>query len=78
MTPEWLQRVVDCHLARNAVGGATEDMSFCPLAVPHVAANVLSTGTGFAVDVTSEKGDSALEIVRRAQSLAPTGLAIEK
>jgi len=80
MTGEWLQRVVDCHLARNAVVGAASDqtMSFCPLAVPHVTAKVTSTGTGFAVDVTSEIGDSALQVVKRARELAPTGPAVEK
>jgi hypothetical protein len=79
MTGEWLQRVVDCHLARNAVvGAADETMSFCPLAVPHVTARVMSTGSGFSVDVTSETADSALQVVRRAQALGPTGPAVEK
>lgn len=70
MTGEWLQRVVDCHLARNAViGGA--DMPFCPLAVPHATATVSSTGGGFAVDITSHDANSAREIVRRALALRP-------
>lgn len=69
MTAEWLQRVVDCHLARNAAAASTEDMPFCPLAVPHVSARVSSTGNGFSVDVTSEDEQAALEVVRRAQRL---------
>ncbi len=71
MTPEWLQRVVDCHLARNAVIGDDAAMSFCPLAVPHASASVRSTGNGFAVDVTSDDQGSAKEIVKRAWALSP-------
>lgn len=72
MTGEWLQRVVDCHLARNAVVGGA-DMPFCPLAVPHATATVMSTGTGFAVDVTSNNADSVREIIKRASTLVPSG-----
>ena len=78
MTAEWLQRVVDCHLARNEVVGAMEDMSFCPLAVPHATAVVSSTGSGFSVDVTADRQDDALEIVRRARSLGATGPAVAR
>jgi len=70
LTGEWLQRVVDCHLARNAVMGAADPtMGYCPLAVPHSKASVVSTGNGFAVDVTSDDADSVREIVKRAQAL---------
>jgi hypothetical protein len=72
MTKEWLQREVDCHLARNqVVGESDQSMSFCPLAVAHVSASVSSTGNGFAVDVTSRDPDSIKEVVRRAQALKP-------
>jgi hypothetical protein len=77
MTGEWLQRVVDCHLARNAVMGG-EDMRFCPLAVPHAAATVTSTGSGFAVDITSNDAKSAQEIVNRAWVLGPSGPNVMK
>ncbi len=73
MTPEWLQRAVDCHLARNAVIGDESAMSFCPLAVPHATASVRSTGNGFAVDVTSDDQGSAKEIVKRAWAFGPAG-----
>ena len=74
MSGEWLQRVVDCHLARNAViGGEDQSMSLCPLAVPHSTAYVSSVHAGFAVDVTSEDETSVREIVRRAATLAPAG-----
>ena len=72
LTGEWLQRVVDCHLARNAVvGSADATMSYCPLAVPHATANVISTGKGFAVDITSDNPESIKEIIKRAQALKP-------
>ena len=71
MSGEWLQRVVDCHLARNAViGGA--DMPFCPLAVPHATATVTSTGSGFAVDVTADNSDGVRDIIKRAAVLRPS------
>lgn len=74
MTGEWLQRLVDCHLARNVVvSAADQNMSFCPLAVPHATANVVSAHAGFAVDVTSEDEVSVREIVKRAAALAPGG-----
>jgi len=70
LTGQWLQRVVDCHLARNAVMGAADPtMSYCPLAVPHATASVVSTRDGFAVDITSDDSDSVREIVKRAQAL---------
>ena len=74
MTAEWLQRVVDCHLARNAAIGfdtASADMPYCPLAVRGARAQVTSVGDGFAVDVTADDPASVGEIVRRADLLHP-------
>lgn len=70
MTAEWLQRVVDCHLARNAVlGDEIQSMSYCPLAVRHVTATVRSAGNGFAVNITSEDEASIKQVIDRAQAL---------
>jgi hypothetical protein len=70
MTAEWLQRVVDCHLARNEViGAAMKEMAYCPLAVPHVKACVLSVGSGFAVDFTSNDEARGREILSRTGRL---------
>jgi hypothetical protein len=70
MTAEWLQRVVDCHLARNAsMGFGMPEMSFCPLAVKGARAKVTSTGNGFSVTVESNDRATAEEILRRAQAL---------
>lgn len=70
MTVEWLQRIVDCHLARAAaVGHDMPEMSYCPLMLKNVSAQVTSTGNGFAVGVTSEDPDTVKEIIRRANAL---------
>jgi hypothetical protein len=70
LTAQWLQRVVDCHLARNAaVGHDLAEMPYCPLVPNGVTATVAPTDTGFAVSVQSEDPTVAREILRRAQGL---------
>lgn len=70
MTAEWLQRVVDCHLTRNAVlEDAAKAMPYCPLAVPHVKAQVRSVGNGFAVDIMSGDDNSRREVIARVEAL---------
>ena len=72
MTAEWLQRVVDCHLARAAaVGHDMPEMGYCPLMVKGVKAKVTSAGNGFAVSVSADDAATVTEIKRRAQALAP-------
>lgn len=72
MSAEWLQRVVDCHLARNsAVGHDMPEMPGCPLVPAGASARVRSTGDGFAVDIRAENDASAAEILRRAETLLP-------
>lgn len=71
MTAEWLQRVVDCHLARNAaLGHQVPEMPACPLVPKGVSAKVKSTGNGFAVIVRSDDDATAREILARAERLA--------
>lgn len=72
MTPEWLQRVVDCHLARNAAIGheaTSAEMAYCPLTLRGAQATVRSVGDGFVVAIRSDDSDVAKEILRRAESL---------
>lgn len=70
MTAEWLQRVVDCHLARNsALGHVMPDMPNCPLVPKGAEARVTSTGTGFAVTIRANDAETAREILSRAQRL---------
>jgi len=70
MTEQWLQRVVDCHVARNAaMGHDAPDMAFCPLATKGVTATVSPTRDGFAVAIRASDPTTASEVVRRAQAL---------
>jgi hypothetical protein len=72
MTAEWLQRLVDCHVARNSVIGhetASTEMPHCPLTLRGVTATVSSTGDGFAVAIRSDDDATSQEILRRAEAL---------
>jgi hypothetical protein len=70
LTAEWLQRIVDCHIARNnALGNNMPEMPSCPLVPKGVSAKVSSTGNGFAVTVQSTDSAAAQEVLRRAQAL---------
>jgi hypothetical protein len=70
MTVEWLQHVVDCHMARNAsMGYAMPEMSDCPLMLKNITATVTSTGRGFDVAIRGDDVDTVREIRRRAQAL---------
>ena len=72
MTAEWLQRVMDCHLARNAsMGYAMPEMSYCPLMLKDLSVTVTSTGRGFSVAIRSGDTDTVHEIERRAEALVP-------
>lgn len=74
MTAEWLQRLVDCHLARNAaLGHVVPEMPNCPLVPKGAEAHVSSTGAGFAVAIRSDDRAAADEILARAQRLLPLG-----
>jgi hypothetical protein len=75
MTAEWLQRVVDCHVARNAsLGHNVPEMPNCPLVVKGAEARVSSTGNGFAVEIRSSDPAVAREILARAQKLVSPGV----
>jgi hypothetical protein len=70
MSAQWLQRVVDCHLARNAaMGHEAPEMPYCPLVPKDVTAKVSGTSDGFAVQVRSDNPAAAQEIWKRAQTL---------
>jgi hypothetical protein len=70
MTREWLQRVIVCHLARNAsLGHDVPEMPNCPLVPKGATAAVSSTGSGFAVAIESSDPATAKDILARAQRL---------
>lgn len=73
LTADELQRIVDCHLARNAVIGhevAGAEMEHCPLTERGATARVRAVSGGFAVDVRADDAEVAQAVWRRAQSLA--------
>jgi hypothetical protein len=70
MTAPWLQRVIDCHIARNAaLGHDVPEMAYCPLVPKGVSTTVIQTRAGFAVEIRSTESDTATEILRRAEAL---------
>jgi hypothetical protein len=72
LTQEWLQRIVDCHIARNAsLGFNVPEMPYCPLAVQGVTARVSSVGNGFAVELRAQNREQIAELHRRVQVLGP-------
>jgi hypothetical protein len=72
LTQEWFQRILDCHLARNAsMGFNIPEMPYCPLAVQGVTARVSSVGNGFAVELRAKTPEQIAELQRRAQTLGP-------
>ena len=74
LTAEWLQREVDCHIARaSSVGHDMPEMSYCPLVLKGVKATVSAARGGFAVNIESDDWDVTKEIVRRSNALLPTG-----
>ena len=70
MTAEWLQRSVDCHIARNAaLGFPSDEMEYCPLALPGVTAVVTAVTDGYAVALRTEDPATAELVLGRARAL---------
>jgi hypothetical protein len=70
MTVAWLQRVVDCQLARNAaLGYEVPQMPNCLLVPKGVRATVSPAADGFAVTVRAPDKATAEELFRRADNL---------
>lgn len=73
LSAQWLQRVVDCHLARNAaLGHDVPEMPYCPLVPRGASAQVTPLGDGFAVDVRGDGPASVQQVVDRADHLLGT------
>lgn len=72
LTGEWLQRTIDCHIARAAaLGRDVVAMPDCPLALGDVTARVRSAGGRFVVEVRALQAATAEEVLRRARRLGP-------
>jgi hypothetical protein len=73
MTAKSLQRIVDCHLARNAtLGFDVPEMHNCPLVLKGVSVTVTPTRHGFALTVRSDDPVIAREVLRRLQEPSPS------
>lgn len=70
-TAEWLQRVIDCHFARNAARGGAPFTSKSPLDVAGVAVHVTSQPGYLILDVTSREAGAGPEILARARACCP-------
>jgi len=72
LTAGELQRVVDCHLARDSVlGHDVPEMRYCPL-VPFGARATVKSGTGsYFVEVVSDDDRGGRDIAQRARALWP-------
>ncbi len=67
-----LQKILDCHLARNAAAGYDmPEMTYCPLVPKGVTATAQATSEGFEVEIRSADEASAREVWRRVQALGP-------
>lgn len=71
ITAEGLQRLIDCHVARNAALGYQhgDHNPLCPLAVKTVAANVTAHPMGWSIDLIPDSEAAARELRRRTESL---------
>jgi hypothetical protein len=70
MTSEWLQRLVDCDLARGGMlADSVPEVPNAPLAFRDASAYVRSTGDGFAIEMSSDKQRIAREILASAERL---------
>lgn len=70
MTVESLQRVLDCHLARNAsLGHSVPEMPDCPLVPNGISAKAEVAEEGFAVHILATDPKVADEVYARARRL---------
>lgn len=70
LTDARLQRMIDCHLARNAaLGHVVPNMPDCPLVPRGVVAHVRTNGDALAVEIRGSDLGSAREAVTRAERL---------
>lgn len=71
-SPQSLQRLVDCHVARNAaLGYEVDEMAFCPLAIAGIAATVVATDAGFDIEIEADTSEALDEARARVERLLP-------
>jgi len=73
LTESWLDRAIECHLARDAAAGHDmPEMPDCPLVPAGASARVSDTDRGLVVEIRGADAAAAEEIARRASRLLPT------
>jgi len=73
LTQAWLERAIECHLARDAAAEhEMPEMPDCPLVPRGFTATVHETDRGLSVEVRGADAAAAEEIARRATRLWPT------
>lgn len=74
LTRDRLQRIVDCHLARNAALGHQDvGMPDCPLVPAGVRATVVPDGDALLVNIRADDPTTAAEVLARAERLLQRG-----
>jgi hypothetical protein len=78
VTEQWLSRVLECHLAHQAVVGRSA-YDWSPLSQYGAKITVTSTATGFRVTITSPDIDVARSVIAKGESLvgAPSSTATD-
>lgn len=70
LSADWMNKSLDCHLARNAaVGFDAPEMAYCPLASKGVHAVAREANGRVSVEITADDAGMAEEVLRRAQLL---------
>ncbi len=72
LTADWLEHLVECHLARDeTIGPNGPDTKECLLAVRAPVRTSWRTAGDTLIEVRSDDDDGAAEIARRASLLTP-------
>ncbi len=72
LAAETLERILACHIARNAaLGPDVPELADCPLVPAGVTVEAHPSDEGLVVDVRAADGASAAEVVSRARALGP-------
>jgi hypothetical protein len=74
LTAERLQKIADCHIARNtALGHDVPELHDCPL-VPKVTALVTSGPKGLQISIRGQDSAAVDEVIRCSRVIEPTSL----
>ena len=67
----WLQRAIDCHLARNAVAHRPANASRSPLDVEGTTITVSAEPGSLTINIATNDHQAAREVLTRARALLP-------